>query len=251
MTGACLVFGLAAGATSLQSREKSMPSISKSEIETVASRRIVFGHQSVGENILDGVKKLARKNGVRLELIETRKAASEAPGIFHFEVGQNGDPFGKIGDFEKTMSSAAFGKVDIALVKLCFVDITKDTDAVAVAKAYEASLKKLAASFPNTRFIAVTAPLTTIPTGLKVWVKNMIGRKSTDMQDNAKRKQFNDYLRKEFPADRLFDIARLEAEDASAQIELLRPDLSSDGGHLNDKGQRLVGAGLLKLLAAK
>ena len=43
-------------------------------------------------------------------------------------------------------------------------------------------------------------------------------------------------------AEHVFDTAKLEAGAASTETEALRPELSSDGGHLNDQGQREIGA---------
>ncbi len=86
-------------------------------------------------------------------------------------------------------------------------------------------------------------------------MKSLVRGGSPELADNAKRKEFNDYLRKEFDKDHLFDLAALEAEKVAAddgqEIEVLRPSLTSDGGHLNDAGQRLVGAAFIKLLAAQ
>ncbi len=97
--------------------------------------------------------------------------------------------------------------------------------------------------------------MTALPGGAKAWVKNLIRRSSPELADNAKRKEFNDYLRKEFDKDHLFDLAALEADKAAAgdgkEIEVLRPSLTDDGGHLNDAGQHLAGAAFIKLLAAQ
>ena len=87
-------------------------------------------------------------------------------------------------------------------------------------------------------------------------MKNLIRGGSSDLADNAKRKEFNDYhLRKEFDKDHLFDLAALEAEKVTADdgkvVEVLRPSLTDDGGHLNDAGQRLVASAFIKLLAAQ
>lgn len=227
--------------------------VSKSQLEAAAKRRVVFGHQSVGYNILEGVRTLAAEQGVALNIDEMREPPASGAGIFHFTAGSNGDPLGKAADFAKTVGAASYPKTDVALVKLCYVDFDQSSDAVAIAKTYTDTIKKLQAARPETRFVAVTAPLTAIPGGAKAWVKKMIGRTSPDLANNAKRKEFNDYLRKQFDAAHLFDIARLEAETAvgadGKDIEALRGDLTDDGGHLNAKGQRIVGAAFLKMIS--
>ncbi len=168
-------------------------------------------------------------------------------------VGRNGDPLGKIKDFVSTSSS--FPDIDVAMVKICYVDLNKNSDATAVAKTYADAIKTLQRAHPSTRFIAITSPLTAVPSGAKAWVKSLIKGSSPELADNEKRKEFNDYLRKEFDKDHIFDLAALEAEKAVAddgkEIEVMRPSLTDDGGHLNAAGQRLVGAAFIKLLAAQ
>lgn len=227
-------------------------SVTKTEVEAAAKKRVVFGHQSVGWNILDGVKAIAQENGVTVDMVEGRSDTSGKAGIYHFGVGANGAPLSKISDFEKTLSTAPYGKVDVALVKLCYVDITGSSDAVAVAKTYASTIKKLQAAHPQTRFVAVTAPLTTVRGGTKEWLKKTVGRGSPDLADNAKRKEFNDYIRKEFDAAHLFDIAKVEAGAASADgAEAMRAEITNDGGHLNGQGQREAAAAFIKLIAAQ
>jgi len=233
--------------------EEQAVSLTKADVEAAARQRVLFAHQSVGANILDGVRKLADENNVKLTITESRGDEGKAPAIFQFMAGQNGDPLGKIKDFVSTSSS--FPDIDVAMVKICYVDLNKSSDATAVAKTYADAIKTLQRARPSTRFIAVTSPLTAVPSGAKAWVKSLIKGSSPELADNEKRKDFNDYLRKEFDKDHLFDLAALEAEKAVAddgkEIEVMRPSLTSDGGHLNAAGQRLVGAAFIKLLAAQ
>jgi hypothetical protein len=233
--------------------EEQAVSLTKADVEAVATQRVLFAHQSVGANILDGVRKLADENDVKLTITESRSDQGTTPAIFQFMVGRNGDPLGKIKDFVSTSSS--FPDIDVALMKICYVDLNKNSDATAVAKTYADAIKTLQRAHPSTRFIAITSPLTAVPSGAKAWVKSLIKGSSPELADNEKRKEFNDYLRKEFDKDHLFDLAAVEAEKAVAddgkEIEVMRPSLTDDGGHLNAAGQRLVGAAFIKLLAAQ
>jgi lysophospholipase L1-like esterase len=228
-------------------------SLTKAEVEAASKQRVLFGHQSVGVNILNGVRTLADENNVKLTITESRSDQGKTPAIFQFSVGQNGDPLGKIKDFVGT--APAFADIDVAMMKICYVDLNRNSDATAVAKTYADAIKELQRAHPSTRFIAMTSPLTAVPAGTKAWVKSLIRGSSPDLADNAKRKEFNDYLRKEFDKNHLFDLAALEAEKAVAEdgkeIEVTRPSLTNDGGHLNAAGQRLVGAAFIKLLAAQ
>jgi hypothetical protein len=225
-----------------------MPSLTKAEIEAAATRRVVFAHQSVGNNILGGAAKLAAEQGVKLNIVKTRTPSADAPGIYHFIVGQNGAPDRKISDYKDTLSPASFPGADIAMMKLCYVDFSATTDAVAVAKSYVAALEALQKAHPKTRFVAVTSPLTTVQGGLKGLAKWALGR-PTGAQENARRHEFNEYLRKQFGPGHIFDIAKIESDATASGTPALRADLTDDGGHLNEAGQRLAGAAFLKLLA--
>lgn len=222
--------------------------ISKTEIEAAAKKRVVFGHQSVGLNILNGASEIAKEQGVALNIVETRKPPAEGAGVFHFGVGANGDPQSKINDYVGVVGGAEFPNADVALVKLCYVDMNAGTDGVALAKSYADVVEKLQKEHPATRFVAVTSPLTTVQTGPKAWVKGMVG-KATGVKENEVREKFNEQLRKQFGPDRLFDIAKIESEGKGAGPAALRGDLTDDGGHLNDKGQKVAGAAFLKLIA--
>src|SRR5215471_4884133 len=91
------------------------------ELQRVASLRIVFAHQSVGNNILDGVRTISERENVPLRIDNARSDTTTTPGIVHFMVGENGKPESKIADFTKTLGAKPFGNVDVALMKFCFV----------------------------------------------------------------------------------------------------------------------------------
>ncbi len=211
----------------------------------VASRRIVFGRQSVGRNILGGASALAAAAGVDLPVTETREG-TVAPGIAHFAVGANGDPLGKVRDFASVMDAGVADHTDIALLKLCYIDFSGTADPAVVAAAYCDTLVSLQRRHPGALFAAVTAPLTTVQSGPKVLVKKLLGRAPDGLAENARREAFNTVLRERFgPAGRLFDVAAIEGGGVSS----LNPALSSDGGHLNDAGARLVAERFIAFLA--
>jgi hypothetical protein len=233
----------------IKHQEQAVVPISKSELERVAAKRVVFAHQSVGENILSGVRRLAKEKQVSLNIVEIRQPPSSGAGIFHFKVGRNGAPLEKISDYVSAVNGETFTGIDIALMKLCYVDINTESDAQAIAKAYTDAVKALQAKHPGTRFVAMTAPLR----AGAGFFKKILGRGSKGLAENAKRLEFNTYLRQNFDAAHLFDIAKLEAEEVKVDgksIEVLRTSLTDDGGHLNADGQHLVGAAFLKFLAS-
>ncbi len=96
-------------------------SLTKADVEAAAKQRVLFGHQSVGANILRGVRTLADENNAKLTITESRGDKGKMPAIFQFMVGRNGDPLGKIRDFVTTAPS--FADIDVAMVKICYVDL--------------------------------------------------------------------------------------------------------------------------------
>jgi hypothetical protein len=143
--------------------------VSKAEIAAAASKRVIFAHQSVGNDILDGVRTLATDAGVPLNVVESREAPSDTTGIFHFKVGTNGVPLGKLEEFRNTLSQEQLANVDVAVVKLCYIDFNSNADAAQIATAYVQTIDELQQRHPQTVFAAMTAPLTTIQTGPKAW----------------------------------------------------------------------------------
>lgn len=218
----------------------------------VMQKRVYFGHQSVGENILSGVKSLSGEAGVSLPVLETADPVSEN-GIVHFRIGKNGDPLSKMNDFARVMENIAEQGADVALMKLCYIDFNSNTDAKAVAKEYCALLDRMSRRHPQTKFVAVTVPLTVVQTGPKAWIKRLLGKPPAGVPENQRRQEFNNVLRTVYGSKgEIFDLARLESGSDSARkgtLEALNPDLSSDGGHLNLRGQRLLAGSLLKAIA--
>jgi hypothetical protein len=229
------------------------------EWQALEKKRVVFGHQSVGYNILNGVTLLANRDGGKIDIHEQRTAPT-MQGISHFTIGKNGDPLSKIRDFAAAIDGGAAQGADIALMKLCYVDFNATTDARQVANAYIASLESLAQKHPDTNFVAVTVPLMAVQTGPKAWIKRLIGRQPNGYLDNVRRAEFNTQLRERYLASgRLFDIAKVETESTGKscmtyvdgqEAEALCPEFTNDGGHLNERGQKLVATAFLNLISS-
>ncbi len=225
------------------------------EWKVLEKKRVVFGHQSVGYNILNGITRLADRDGVKIDIHE-RRMVPVAQGISHFTIGKNGDPMSKIQDFTAAIDAGAAQGADVALMKLCYVDFNATTDARQVANEYIASLESLAQRHPYTNFVPVTAPLMAVQTGPKAWIKRLMGKQPNGYLDNAKRAEFNTQLRERYlAAGRLFDLARIESGVCckvrvnGQEVEALNPELTDDGGHLNERGQELVASALLNFIS--
>ncbi len=213
------------------------------DLATVAAHRIYFGHHSVGRNILDGVATLSAEAGVAVEL-------QEGP------VGQNMDPQSKFAAFEREASAR---DVEVALVKLCYVDFTPTTDVAALVRDYRAMIERLQARKPALTILHMTPPLHARPTDVKSRAKRVLGRAVWEEQANLRRLEFADALKATWPPDTIFDLAVVESTVPGGgrewhpvdgrQVPMLWPGYTSDGGHLNDVGQRVVGKAFLRFLA--
>lgn len=235
---------------------------SADQLRAVASSRIFFGHQSVGSNVLGGLDALARDLAVpELKITETRSASEVVAGTMaHAHVGRNRDPQSKIDEFAAIMNGPMASAVQIALLKLCYIDVTASSDPAAVFDAYASTLDDLSRRHPGVTFLAVTVPLARDP-GWKGVVKSWLG-KNNDMgpADNVARQTFNQLLRERYAGTgRLFDIAAVEAAMDQAptrrsrggtEYYVLHEAFSSDPGHLNALGSRAAAAELVRTLAA-
>src|SRR5258707_408656 len=113
----------------------------RADLERIAHTPIYFGHQSVGANILEGVRQLADGAGVPLH-------------IAHGFLAENGEPLRKLASFNSALGEGSH--VDIALMKFCYVDVNSDTDASALFERYRATIAELRAKNPRTTFVHVT-----------------------------------------------------------------------------------------------
>ena len=225
---------------------------SRDELDSVASKRIFFGHQSVGKNIIEGLETLYKGQG--LKVVEGRAAkALESPAFLHSALGVNGDPSGKIVDFVSIIEGGVGGKADVAIMKFCYVDITARTDVEALFAQYRSALARLSSEYPNTAFPMVSVPLTTVERGPKAFAKQILGKPIRGADDNLARERFNELARESAGGEDLFDLASIEAtgpDGSASSARALRNEYSSDGGHLNEPGSRLVAERLVAFLAA-
>jgi len=221
----------------------------RTQLESVARRRIFFGHQSVGFNILEGVAELSARARVPLRIAEVSRSLDGAAGsLLHAAVPENGNPGLKLESFARLLDSAASPGVDVALLKFCFVDFGKDTDAKALFARYQAAIAALRARHPGTVFVHATVPLTAVQRGFKALVKKAIGRAPYGIEEDVRREEYNALLRRAYLGrEPVYDIARIEslAPDGKAEtvewngraVPALFPGYTEDGGHLNRDGR--------------
>jgi len=226
--------------------------------EALAANRIYFGHQSVGFNIVDGMKDLAGADAeIVLNIQETKSpAAFQHPVFAHSRIGRNMDPRSKIDDFRSILESGVGALADTAFMKLCYVDISGATDVPSLLDHYRTTMSQLRSEFPSLQLIHVTVPLMALSQSLKDRGKRLIKK----ILGKPKREQYNRMLRETYEGrEPVFDLALAEStlpdgtrcavvEDGE-RIACLVPAYTDDGGHLNETGRRWVAARLLRLLA--
>lgn len=214
-----------------------------------ADMRIFFGHMSVGNDIISGMRHVYDAHGVSgpgfLEAgIGEVPTLGEGGAFVHTLIGENRHPYRKLENFAAMLRGGLAGQVDVALIKFCYIDIRWDTDVDRLFETYRDTMAELEAEFPEVRFIHVTAPLTTGPYGIKDHVKQVIGR-----NDNANRERYNELMRAEYGPEQLLDVAALEsrAPDGTVVPELYS-GYSNDGAHLNGTGSALAALEFVRVL---
>ena len=87
-------------------------------LKTLSAKRVYFGHQSVGEELMAGVGDLVKERGVGPAVVAWRPGTPVAPGtIAHAMDGKNKERLSKIRAFEETMTGPLRDQVDLALFK--------------------------------------------------------------------------------------------------------------------------------------
>jgi hypothetical protein len=251
---------VALGSATVSHASDSDPTL-RADLERIAQRRIFFGHQSVGVNLLDGIKQLATTAGVPVQVVEVTSASGVKPAtIGHTFIARNGDPFQKIQSFEQAMGLQSTG-LDVALMKFCYVDFNSDTDVKALFARYRATIDALRAKNPGTTFVHVTAPLTVVYGGLKASLKKLFGQAPYGIMENMRREQYNTLLRQTYQGrEPIFDLARVEStapNGAAVSVEwkgsvvpVLDSEYTDDGGHLNTVGKLRSARELISVLAS-
>lgn len=232
------------------------------DLSVIGGKRIFFGHQSVGENILDGIGDLVKAGkDVRLNMVEIGKGRVETGPFFaESRIGKNGKPDTKCGAFSSRVRELLKDSLDLAVMKLCYVDFKRETDVNSLFAHYRGTIDSLRLSAPGVTFVHVTVPLTVRTPGWKRLLKKALGREETSEIDNVRRNEYNDILRQYYKAEPLFDLAALEStfpdgsrEDFSYEgrtIYTLIGELSDDGAHLNRKGRDIAAREFVRVLAA-
>jgi len=234
--------------------------LNSADIKKLASKKIYFGHMSVGYNIIDGLKSILPADS-GLNIVETSDPKDFLKPVFaHSKNGENTEPETKTAAFVEKMDAGLGNKVEVAFFKFCYVDLTAGTDVKLLFSSYKTAMNKLINKYPQTKFLHMTAPLTTedesIKNNIKLLVKYLIGKKTGNEQDNIKRMEYNLLLKKEY-GDKVFDLALIESSFNNEEItsnsggvkhQKLLKHYTNDGGHLNKECSELVIVKLVRFI---
>lgn len=232
-----------------------------SSLARLAGRVVLFGHQSVGANLVQGIREWAATDPRVAGLRVTPLASAPDSGgmLVEMLIGDNGEPLRKTSDFLAALETPVGQRASVALEKYCYLDFGPENDPAAVFANYKAKIGALEASRPGLVVVHVTTPLTARETGPKAWLKRVMG-KTTQDDLNARRAAYNDLLRAEYGGRQpLFDLAAYEStgpdgaragvvRDGKA-IPALAPAWTDDGGHLNTQGRKVIAEQFLVFLA--
>lgn len=235
------------------------PTASDEDLADVADATILFAHQSVGLNILDGMASVYADRGMTAPQVVDVSGGGAPGSVMHVRIGENQDPLGKIEAFDALIRSGVGDQIDVAVLKLCYEDIREGDDPEAVFAAYRDTLAQLQQDYPDVAFVAATVPLN-IKRGPLGTVKNWFGRGDNyGPEHNVVRERFNTMIREEYADGLLFDVAAIEstAPDGTRITGLYQGALyyaldkayASDSGHLNGTGAATVAEGFLAVVA--
>ena len=233
-----------------------------SSLKKIADMRIFFGHQSVGNNILAGIRDISESREYKIKIIETRTVnENDEAAFFHTNIGENLYPLSKIEDFKKLIENGIGGNVDVAFFKFCYVDFDKTTDVNSIFQKYQKTMEYLKNNNPQTTFVHFTVPLVNARLDVKTFIKKIIGRFDSKLEGNIKRNQFNSMLIGAYEGkEPIFDLATIESTYPDGKRETFKkngsifyalvPEYSHDGGHLNELSRKMVALNLLHFIAS-
>ena len=236
--------------------------LSDQQVASIENKKVFFGHQSVGTNIIQGLRDLMARDA-RLKLKIVSSADPElvpGPALVESLIGQNGNPSSKDQAFAAILDKGLGRQGGIAMYKYCYVDIDGSTNVQQMFENYREKIAALRVKYPALKIVHITVPLTTVEPAARAWVKTLLGR-ATERDANAKRNEFNRRLRQTYAGrDPIFDLAEGESTSPEGarsyfirdneKVYTLASEYTTDGGHLNEAGRLALAERLLLLLAS-
>jgi hypothetical protein len=205
---------------------------------------VLFGHQSIGQNMLDGIRDLGSDGMLVPDILslEDTMPPGDGTAICAFRVGRNRDPMEKFRHFSDIVRGPPGDNVNAAIVKLCYVDVEDRSRIPGLFAAYQRMIDEVQSHRPTLAIGHCTVPLKVASSRLASTAQRLFGRWPGTDESNDARREYNDLLRKRYAADHaLFDLASIESRTAPAgRSQSLARAFTDDGSHLNKKGRRVV-----------
>jgi hypothetical protein len=220
--------------------------LSETKMSAIKKQKWFFTHASVGGNMIEGMNDLHKGDPARYPLVvcsvgfnndlqraDNPPTATAEGTIYECNRGNPGWQ-GKIDIFDNSVRAGGWRNdaVDVIMDKFCYIDQNADV------KSYLNKMSHLEKSYPDTRIIYTTMPLTTAADA-----------------DNVLRNKYNDAVRKFCKKNKktLFDIADMEAYSPGGESSTFTKDgktyqklfsgYTGDGGHLNELGRKRIATG--------
>lgn len=238
LTLVCLIFGCA-GKDEQSFLTNINTMIQKTDLYTLKGKKVYFAHQSVGNNIVQGLSSLIEKSEdikfIKIVTLEDylKDNYEHNDSFFYFihsRIGQNGHPDIKLNDFLQKCDSLP--DIDAAFIKLCYADVRHETDVQVLYKNYVETLSQLQKKHQQAKFIYFTVPYTTKEGYFKGTLKKVMGKHD----NNIARNKLNTLIRQTNNID-IFDIgfyeSHLESDNTELEKEYLLKEYTYDNGHLN------------------
>ena len=240
-----------------QSPMASLNQITSEQWQALAQRTVYFGHQSVGADIMDGVREIAAEYPQITLRVVSGKPAAAAGVLNEFAIGKNNDLDSKNAAF-LSATQGSLGAKPVLMFKYCFVDVDIGTDVKTVFDHYQQTIAALKAQHPDAVLVHVTMPLVS-DSRVRNYINSVLGRPTRVMR-NALRARYNAMLRSAYVKEPIFDLEAVESTRADGKREYaildgqtvfsLAQEWTTDGGHLNAMGRRRAAEQLLVTLAA-
>ena len=233
--------------------------LSREELIELTQARVYFGHQSVGSNILEGLKEVLQDmNGPQLSFVTLKDSVPpRGPWFFDEYIGQNSLPLTKCDAFAGRVRRLS-DSLDIAVMKFCYVDVTEHTNVDELFAYYAKTIQGLKKASPRVTFVHSTVPLTQRGEGWKRIVRKIIGRGEAEDCDNLKRAEFNRLIVQTYKDEPIFDLAAIESTYPDGTRNAFEIDgktgysmvaeYTNDGGHLTPLGRQLAAREMLRTL---
>lgn len=234
----------------------------KADLATLAEARVFFGHQSVGNNILDGVTALANDSQVVLRVVEAPEGLhDDLPGIVHEKVGENRVPNTKCDAFGRFLTGRPEIRWDAVMLKFCYADLGDggEHNPARMLDAYRQTVAAVRKARPELLVVHATSPLLSDGLGKRDRIRKLLGFGTSNDASNRLRNDFNRLLRLEYPSDPVFDIAQAEStrvdgtrvgfREGGRFYASMVPQYTYDEGHLTPEGRQWVAREFVRSLA--